>query len=343
MSFKPWLHLPARFSHDWGPWFLRQYTSCFVKRSLSDDKGFTKQGINFLNRFGTAGGLDKNGKDIHTWSALGAGFLEIGTVTPEPQSPNPGKIISRSLSQKALWNSMGFPNDGFEIVRKRVAKFREFNSDLPLLINIGKNRSTSIEEAHKDYSAGIHFFKEFAQGYVINISSPNTKDLRKLHSPENFKSFISPLLNEAEKIDRKIPLLIKISPDLPEEDFRDFLELLLQYPLGGVVLTNTTAQRNGTPPIPSIGGAYKLPFPSHGGVSGQPLGYLSKLRLMESVKIIKQEAPDRLIISVGGIMTPDHALERLSMGADLVEFYSGLIFYGPKLFRHSIELAKNTN
>lgn len=324
MINKPWLYLPASFSHSFGPWGLRQMTKLRPLSELKADS-FNKQGIYFRNPFGTAGGLDKEGKDLFTWQKLGAGFLEVGTLTPEPQEPNPGKILDRSNEHQALWNSMGFPNAGFKAVKPRIIKYKNKVKDTPLFINIGKNRNTPLEEAYKDYVKGINMFSEEADAFVVNISSPNTKDLRKLHERENFKKFISPIVEENKRQAIEKPILIKISPDLPDESLESFASLCLEYPLGGWVLTNTTTERFD-----------QTTFPKHGGVSGLPLADLSRKRLSVVSKVAKS-APDRLVVSVGGVMSPKEALHRLDLGADLVEFYSGLIFFGPRLFKECIK------
>ncbi len=317
---KPWLHLPASFSHSFGPKLLRTYSK-LLRPKKTFVQEFTKQGITFKNPFGTAGGLDKEGLDLFTWYKWGAGFLEVGTLTPKGQGPNPGKILDRSNKHQALWNSMGFPNAGFDKVKPKIIEYKESVKDTPLFVNIGKNRDTALNEAYKDYVKGIETFSNEADAFVVNISSPNTANLRTLHEGENFKSFISPIIEASVKQKKSKPILIKVSPDLPEDALIEFAKLCQKYPLGGWVLTNTTTER--------FDGQT---FPKHGGVSGAPLTQLSKKRLNVITSVAK-ETPERLLISVGGLMNPLQALERLDLGADLVEFYSGLIFYGPGLFK----------
>lgn len=320
---KPWLLMPASLSHSLGPFLLRQ--SFWKKNSLPKNCAKDLLGLRFLSPFGTPGGLDKSAKDLETWQKLGAGFLEVGTFTPLAQSSNPGKILGRDVKAQALWNCMGFPNPGFEAVKPRIEKFKRKKSRPPLFINIGKNRSTKLEEAHKDYVKGIAFFKDLADAFVINISSPNTKDLRLLHKKETFLSFINPLINEKKKSHKKTPLFLKISPDLDQKDFEVFLEDLKELPdVEGLILTNTTIERPN-----------EVSFPKRGGLSGKPLAKKSCEKLKLAKSILQEE---KVLVSVGGILTPQEACQRLDFGADLVQSYSGLVYYGPNLLADSAKL-----
>lgn len=321
MLKKPWLLIPSSLAHKVGPLMLRLFS--FFKKRPAFSKSLHKNllGFDFEHSFGTAGGLDKTAKDLNTWYKWGASFLEIGTFTPKPQGPNPGKIIDRDIRNQALWNCMGFPNPGFEAVKPKIEKFKKSYPSLPLFINIGKNRTTALETAYKDYIAGLDFFNLLADFFVINISSPNTQGLRELHKKENFKSFIEPILNHKKEKLYSVPLLLKTSPDLDDETFKNFLINLKDLDIEGLILTNTTSTR-----------APHLSFPEHGGVSGAPLNEIS----LEKLKVAKEILGEsKLIISVGGVLTPEDAKERIKYGADLVQFYSGLIFYGPSLIQSS--------
>ena len=332
MSCKPWLLLPPKLSHDLSPELLRVMTA-FKRWPKSPSK--PKRlfgGLEFSSPFGTAGGLDKKATSLNAWTKMGAGFLEIGTFTPKPQKANPGVILKKSIKEKALWNSMGFPNAGFEAVLPKIEGFIKKSEGLyrpPLFINIGKNRDTKLEDAHEDYLLGLKHFSKVADTFVINISSPNTKGLRELHDEKNFKNFITPLIESTEK-----PLILKISPDLETEAFKDFIELCTTLKIDGLTLTNTTASRSEkTTPL----------FPAHGGVSGKPLAKLSLSRLIEARKILRAKESQQTLISVGGVMTPPQATDRLKAGADLVQFYSGLIFYGPSLLKDSADFFSQNN
>ena len=322
-SLKPWLMLPPSISHKLGPFLLRIGTR-FKSTPIFPNKPVHKLGLTFKSPFGTAGGLDKEASDLETWAKWGAGFIEIGTFTPLPQKPNPGKIIDRDNKSLTVWNCMGFPNAGFEAVKPRIENFKSnLKFDTPLFINIGKNRSTSLEEAHKDYIAGIKFFEDLADCFVVNISSPNTKDLRLLHNKENFRSFIGPILETSLTLSKRTPLLVKLSPDLANEDFQNFLRDCSDLPIDGFILTNTTVTR----PLDSK-------FPERGGLSGTPLTETSRHKLKLARSVLGASS-SKVLISVGGVMDPEEALLRLNLGADLVQFYSGLIFYGPQLFLDS--------
>jgi dihydroorotate dehydrogenase len=325
---KPWLYLPPKISHDLSPLVLKGLT--FLK-PWPDNTPASKKllGLEFLSPFGTAGGLDKGAHSLNSWAKMGAGFLEVGTLTPKPQGPNPGSILQRSLSDKALWNAMGFPNAGFDAVKPKIKSYKELANKKklpPLFINIGKNRTTSLKDSHKDYLKGIEFFADLADAFVVNISSPNTKDLRLLHKEENFIPFIEPLL-EASKLTKK-PMLLKLSPDLEEGDFKSFIKLCANLPLDGITLTNTTSSRPKS---------LKKSFPDHGGLSGQPLKELSLEKLKWARSILDSEGSNQTLVSVGGVMNPEDAYERLKFGADLVQMYSGLIFHGPTLLKDSAD------
>ncbi len=304
-------------------------------RGWSSLKPFPKQentklkklGLELHNPFGTAGGLDKEAKDLFTWTKWGAGFLEIGTFTPKPQGPNPGKIIDRDVKNKALWNCMGFPNAGFEAVLPKIKSYKNQAGKraLPLFINIGKNRSTPLEQAQDDYVAGIKFFNDVADCFVINISSPNTKDLRLLHQKENFQKFITPIIEASKEFKNRTPLLVKLSPDLDDDSFSQFLKDCSELELDGFILTNTTVDRPA-----------EVDFPERGGLSGAPLCSKSLHKLKVARTAIGKNSP-QILVSVGGICSPAEALNRLNSGADLVQFYSGLIFHGPSLFRDSVK------
>lgn len=287
-------------------------------------KGKTIKGVHFTNPFGVAGGVDKNAKNILAWQRLNCGFIEIGTVTPAPQTPNPGTILMRDVPNASLWNKMGFPNDGAAKIRQRVEQVKP-QLKVPLFINVGKGRETSLEKAAEDYLFGIQTFFHLADALVVNISSPNTQNLRQLQSQE----YLEPLLKQIkEKMQHlssratKTPLfLIKLSPDLNSEQLHDFVATAKKY-VDGFILTNTTTSRLTTSHLPQ-----------EGGVSGKLLQNLSEQALQVLIQTLGSERQNFLIVSVGGVMTPEDALKRLQMGADLIQVYAGLIYYGPTLFQ----------
>ncbi len=328
---KPWLFLPAPFAHklaavalpiaaQFGKWAYghskQQVTPVW--------KSLQWQNILFKNPLGVAGGVDKEGSQLIHWENLGDGFMEVGTVTPKPQSANPGIIIGRDNLQKALWNKMGFPNLGIQALKDNLNSL-EGKINFPLFINIGKNRDTKNEDAIHDY---IYCVRELAKVklaniFVINISSPNTKGLRDLQTKESVSELLKSVRQTAG-FEKK--LLLKLSPDLNEHELKNILDVCLNDGADGVVLTNTTLQR----PI-------DLPFSTEeGGISGEPLKKISRDFLIKTVSHVRGDENKNkhfLIVSVGGVTDLNEVQWRLNQGADLVETYSALIFDGPFFFK----------
>ena len=321
---KPWLLLPPKLAHDISPIALQLY-SFFQKAPTPSWNPFVWKGIVFKNRLGIAGGIDKNAELLNVWGPLGCGFTEIGTVVPEPQKSNSGTILDRSLPDQALWNQMGFPSLGADEVYYNVKNHRQISS-LPILVNIGKNRTTSNDTAFSDYVLLLEKFYLLADAFVINISSPNTVGLRDLAKTENLNNFLSPILLARKKLlaqhGLEKPILLKLSPDLEIDDFKNSVDICLKNNIDGFVLTNTTLSRT-----------TQNHFPNSGGVSGKPLEDLSKKALQIVCNHLGPERHKKLVISAGGVMTADDVFERIEMGADLVEVYSALIFEGPGFFK----------
>ncbi len=280
--------------------------------------------MSFPNRLGLAGGVDKNAEYLELWQKLGTGFLEVGTVTPYYQKANPGKIIARDWKAENLWNRMGFPNYGSDEIYFNLVKVKP-SLKIPVFVNIGKNRKRPNEEADIDYSYLTDRFLPVADAFVINVSSPNTMGLRDLQA----EGFLRALTKKIVPIAGKIPVLVKLSPDMSEEIFTNSLDACLDSGVSGFILTNTTTAR----PEGS-------PFPSEGGLSGKALAELSKKHLQLAQKHLGSRRDGLLLVSVGGIMTAEDISERLNMGADLVQVYSALIFNGPTFFREVSERMK---
>lgn len=320
---KPWLHLPARWAHDLGPYALRLLT--YGRNDNSPEwRPFDWRGLHFRNRLGIAGGVDKTGKSLSSWWKLGPGFLEVGTVTPEPQSANPGIIIRRDVGAVALWNKMGFPNTGMESLRHELSRLpRPYPT--PLFVNVGKNRWTKNEEAHGDYLKCMDGLNDFADAFVVNISSPNTSGLRDLQQGQGFVRFISTIADHKSRHGIK-PILIKLSPDMPEDQLHFILETGLEYGIDGWILTNTTQSRPAG-----------LGLPAEGGLSGAPLSAISKEMLKKTVDYLGDRKNGRLIVSVGGILSSEDVLERIAMGADLVQAYAAIVFEGPFFFLNTLK------
>ena len=328
---KPWLLLPAQLAHTLSPLGL-QLCALLQKDPTPAWKSFVWKNIVFKNRLGLAGGVDKNGDLLNTWGPLGCGFVEIGTVVPQPQKANSGKILDRSLSDLAVWNQMGFPSSGADEAYYNLKSYRN-SASLPVFVNIGKNRTTSNESASTDYVYLLEKFFPLADAFVINISSPNTVGLRDLAKPDSLEKFLKPVVLGRKDLELETglqkPMLLKLSPDLEADEIKSIIDVAVKQGLDGFVLTNTTLARNTI-----------KKFPATGGVSGKPLQELSKKALQIVCSHLGAEKTKHLIVSAGGVMTAADVFERIEMGADLVEVYSALIFEGPQFFR---QVAKNFN
>jgi dihydroorotate dehydrogenase len=325
MTAKPWLWLSPQLAHKISPAAI-QCMGWFSPSHPPQWQSLTWRNLVFPNRLGLAGGVDKDAANVQAWSGLGSGFVEIGTVTPLPQSANPGLVVDRSLSHEALWNKLGFPSAGLEVVKSRLQKLRR-PYPAPLFANIGKNRSTSLEDAPNDYLQLLHGLRGLVDGFVINISSPNTQGLRDLLKPERLHSFLQPILRDKTDL-----TLLKLSPDLSEAELKQALDVSCDLGIDGWVLTNTTLER-----------AHGLTFPTEGGVSGRPLAQKSKEFLKTAIEHLGKRRSGKLIVSVGGVMEPQDVFERLELGADLVQVYSALIFHGPLFFRQVAKWQKQKN
>lgn len=315
---RPWLLLPPQWAHDLSSLALPLY-SLLHGQKTPEWSSFTWRDMTFLNPVGIAGGVDKNAEHLQDWWRLGCGFVEIGTVTPRPQNPNPGKIMDRDLHLQAMWNKMGFPSHGAEEVFYNLTSYGP-RYRTPIFVNIGKNRNTPNDDAVKDYLAVIDQFRPLADAFVVNISSPNTKGLRDLQSKENLRGLLAPIIDKLSHFE-PTPVLVKLSPDLEEETLAEAIAHCHELGVDGFVLTNTTLSRPAG-----------CRFPKEGGLSGAPLKNLSQRALQIAVQTLGKSKDEKLLISVGGIMNPDDVFERLQMGANLVQIYSALVFHGPSFF-----------
>ena len=281
-------------------------------------------GITFPNPVGLAAGLDKDGKHIDAIAALGFGFLEIGTVTPLPQPGNPKPRMFRLPAAQALINRMGFNNDGVQACVARVRESQFWQKGGVVGLNIGKNASTPIEDAASDYILAMEAVYEISAYITVNISSPNTQNLRALHGEEMLRSLLGSL-DEARKrlCDRygvRKPLFLKIAPDLDAADIHLIADLLMEFGIDAIIATNTTIARD------SVQGMEHSE--EVGGLSGAPVRVASN----QVIKTLKARLGNQLpIIGVGGIMSGADAREKIMAGASLVQIYSGLIYKGPDL------------
>ena len=281
-------------------------------------------GLTFKNPIGLAAGYDKDGVAVRGLAALGFGHVEVGTVTPKPQAGNPRPRVFRLAEDEAVINRMGFPSRGAEFVRKQLSVISD-RSSVVVGVNLGKNKDTPLEEAARDYVELMKVFAPLADYLTINISSPNTVGLRRLQSREMLKNLLSQIDLERETWDLKRPILVKISPDLSDEELDDVIGVILDKKMDGIIATNTTLSREGL--RSNLKGEI-------GGLSGSPLKGRSEAVLSRVVKLANGRVP---IISVGGIASPDDAKKRLALGASLVQVYTGLIYRGPGLVREILK------
>ena len=292
-----------------------------------EDKPVNVMGLSFKNPVGLAAGMDKNGDYINALAALGFGFLEIGTVTPRPQPGNPKPRLFRLPEHQAIINRMGFNNSGMDHLLNQV-KQSGFNGILG--INIGKNFDTPMENAVSDYLTGLRNAYTSASYITINISSPNTKNLRQLQQGNEIKALIAALKEEQLKLQQEngfyVPLAIKIAPDLTDDEIAHIAGLLVEFEIDGVIATNTTIARDMIANHPLAKEA--------GGLSGAPVRDKSTL----VVRGLAAELKDKVtIIAAGGILSAADAQEKLKAGASLVQLYSGLIYRGPQLIEDIVK------
>jgi len=290
----------------------------------------TVMGLAFPNRVGLAAGLDKNGEAIDGLARMGFGFIEIGTITPRPQPGNPRPRMFRVPEARGIINRMGFNNHGVDalLANVRAAKFKGI-----LGINIGKNFDTPIEKAADDYLICLDKVYSSASYITVNISSPNTKNLRQLQGESELDALLSALKQRqtelAEQHGRYVPMTLKIAPDLDEAQIINIADALRRHRMDGVIATNTTLARDKVQNLPNGN--------EQGGLSGAPLTDASTALITRLAEALAGELP---IIGVGGIMTGADARAKLQAGAALVQVYSGLIYRGPALVRECIEATR---
>ncbi|WP_117238398.1 quinone-dependent dihydroorotate dehydrogenase [Thermus sediminis] len=268
-------------------------------------------GLTFPNPLGLAAGMDKDARALPAWWALGFGFAEVGTLTPRPQEGNPRPRLFRLPEDRALINRMGFNNRGAEEAAGRLRAFRARGLPFPVGVNLGKNRDTPLERAFEDYLLALKALEPHGDYFVLNVSSPNTPGLRALQEGP----FLDELLARLRPATPK-PLLLKLSPDLSFTALDEALSLAKKHGLQGLVAVNTTLAREGL----------RSPLAREaGGLSGRPL----KGRALEVLRHLAGGAEGMVLISVGGIETPQDAWERLKAGASLVQAYTGFVYGGP--------------
>jgi dihydroorotate dehydrogenase len=284
----------------------------------------TKQfDVSFDNPVGLAAGFDKNADYLNFLSNIGFGFIEVGTLTPKPQPGNPKPRVFRVIDEQAIINHLGFNNKGIDYAINQIKKF---NKNIPIGINIGKNATTDIKDAFRDYEYCLRKSYSVADYITLNISSPNTKNLRDLQSANKMDSFLDSikiLHNNLKKVYKKhTPLVVKIAPDIEEEPLNDLLNLVNSYDIDGIICTNTTIDKTG------LDHKFKN---IQGGLSGKPLYEKSNI-VLKNVK--KHLNDDITIIGVGGIDSASSANEKFKLGANLVQLYTGLVYKGPNLIKN---------
>ncbi|WP_335975349.1 quinone-dependent dihydroorotate dehydrogenase [Gaetbulibacter jejuensis] len=293
--------------------------SLFKSLYLVKDKSLERQlfGLTFKNPVGLAAGFDKDAKLFNELGNLGFGFIEIGTLTPKPQPGNPKKRLFRLKEDNAIINRMGFNNGGVEEAVKRLKK----NKGVLIGGNIGKNKVTPNENATDDYVYCFNALYDYVDYFVVNVSSPNTPNLRALQDKEPLTKLLQELkLQNAKKSNPK-PILLKIAPDLTDEQLLDIIDIVKVTKIDGVIATNTTISREG------LQSDNKTEV---GGLSGKPLTQ----RSTDVIRFLSEKSQKAFpIIGVGGIHTAQDALDKLEAGADLVQLYTGFIYEGPKLIK----------
>jgi len=273
-------------------------------------------GLDFPNRIGLGAGMDKNAVALGAWEAMGFGFIEAGTVTALPQPGNPKPRCFRHPERQALVNRMGFNNAGASVIAKRLARLKAAGRwpSVPVGINIGKSKVTPNEQAASDYVTSFRLLQPYGDYFTINVSSPNTPELRALQERES----LSRIIRAVRMVDGGKPVLVKIAPDLDEGQIGEIAEVAAAEGLAGIIATNTTLDQTALPP-----GARQA-----GGLSGAPLSE----RSTEVIKILRRQT-NLPIIASGGVMSAEDARRKIEAGANLVQIYTGFVYSGPSLIR----------
>ena len=319
--------MDAEAAHEATLGALQRAYDCSLTRGLMHSQVLvptTLMGLSLQNPVGLAAGLDKNGAHIDAMGNLGFGFIEVGTVTPRAQPGNPKPRMFRLPDSEALINRLGFNNQGLDAFLANVQRSTWRQRGGVIGLNLGKNADTPIEQAADDYLIGLSGVYPHADYITVNISSPNTKNLRALQGEHELDHLLSQLasrrLELAEQHQKRVPLAVKIAPDLTQEQIDIIAEVLPRHGIDGVIATNTTLARDAVQGQKHADEA--------GGLSGAPL----HARSLEVISRLRAKfGPDFAIIGVGGIMSGQHAVEKIAAGANAVQLYTGLIYRGPSL------------
>lgn len=274
-------------------------------------------GLTFPSPFGIAAGFDKNAIGVRGLAALGFGHVEVGTVTAVPQEGNPKPRLFRLIADRAVINRMGFNNEGADAVARRLAKLRRGAPETVVGVNIGKSRVVDVENATDDYVSSARRLAPLADYLAVNVSSPNTPGLRGLQAVET----LAPLLRTVQEASGATPLLVKIAPDLPDDEIAAIAQMAVAEGLAGIIAHNTTISRDGLRTDPAV-----VDAAGAGGLSGAPL----KERSLEVLRLVRGSVPAEFcVIAVGGVETPADVQERLDAGATLVQGYTAFLYRGP--------------
>jgi dihydroorotate dehydrogenase len=307
-------------AHHLGMFAIRVASALRLTKLLPKQKTKAVQimGLHFDSPFGLAAGFDKNAIAIRALGELGFSHVEVGTVTALPQSGNDAPRLFRLKKDRALINRMGFNNDGAEVIAKRLQKLRESGQDLPVIgVNIGKSRVVEVADALQDYETSARLLSPYADYIAVNVSSPNTPGLRSLQDVTSLRPILKAVIAQSSGK----PVLVKIAPDLSDEAIIEVADLAKELKLAGVIGTNTTISRDKLLTSDS-----EVAAMGAGGLSGAPL----EKRSFEVLKLLRQNLDsEQVVISVGGVETNAQLKQRLNAGADLVQGYTGFVYFGP--------------
>ena len=309
-----------------------RYTIAKLNSTNDERLKRTVCGIVFKNPIGLAAGFDKNAEYIHILPALGFGFIEIGTVTPKPQLGNEKPRLFRLLKDEAIVNRMGFNNLGIDTV---VQHLKHRPAGIVIGGNIGKNKSTPNENAVNDYLICFDKLFDYVDYFVVNVSSPNTPNLRQLQEKEPLTHILLELMKRNSEKEKIKPIFLKIAPDLNETQLLDIVEIVQNTKIAGVIATNTTIQRQNLKTSENIVSSIGA-----GGLSGKPLSQMST----DVVRFLNEKSNSSFaIIGVGGIHSPETAMEKFNAGATLIQVYTGFIYSGPSLIKRiNLHLLKHS-
>jgi dihydroorotate dehydrogenase len=323
--------LPPETAHELALHSLSLLPSRLLARRVSDASlRIERFGLSFPNPVGLAAGFDKNGIALQPLAALGFAFIEAGTVTYHPQPGNPRPRLFRLPEDKALINRAGFNNDGAAAFRRRVQQHRP---DCVLGVSIGKSKITPLENATEDYVKSFDLVHQVADYIAVNVSSPNTPQLRELQQSDQLTALLAALQARNRELEKPVPLLVKLSPDLERRDLEMIVDVVVRLGIDGIIATNTTISR-----ADLRSDAQRVAACGEGGLSGKPLAHRSTRMIADLYELTAGRIP---LIGVGGIFNAEDAWQKIAAGASLVQLYTGFIYQGPNIAHDIIERLAN--